>query len=150
MREAIANANVFNLVIVFVVVLLGFFVGSLSYSKAYKVKNLIVNEIEKEEEWNDKVKERVEKSLSNIGYRVKSSTSNRVDCGKVRQSKGDTVINTSSNYEYCVYAVNEKTDTKVSTYYRVVAYMYFDVPIINSLTKVPVVGETKDFSTLNS
>ena len=47
MNQAISNALLFNIVIVFVIVLIGFFVGSLSYSKASKVKNRIIEEIEK-------------------------------------------------------------------------------------------------------
>ena len=37
MKEAIANAGIFNLVIIFVIILIAFFIGSLSYSKAFKV-----------------------------------------------------------------------------------------------------------------
>lgn len=47
MKEAISNAMIFNLIIVFVVILIMLFIGSLSYSKAFKVKNRIVEEIEK-------------------------------------------------------------------------------------------------------
>ena len=38
MKEAISNAMIFNLIIIFVVVLIMLFIGSLSYSKAFKVK----------------------------------------------------------------------------------------------------------------
>ena len=54
MKEAIANAGVFNLIIIFVIILLAFFIGSLGYSKAFKVKNLIVYEIEKDEGYDAK------------------------------------------------------------------------------------------------
>ena len=47
MKEAIANAGIYNLVIIFVIILLAFFIGSLSYSKAFKVKNKIIEEIER-------------------------------------------------------------------------------------------------------
>ena len=50
MKEAISNAMIFNLIIVFVVILIMLFIGSLSYSKAFKVKNRIVEEIEKDKE----------------------------------------------------------------------------------------------------
>ena len=50
MKEAISNAMIFNLIIVFVVILIMLFIGSLSYSKAFKVKNRIVEEIEKDED----------------------------------------------------------------------------------------------------
>lgn len=148
MREAIANANVFNLVIVFVIVLLGFFVGSLSYSKAYKVKNMIVNEIEKNEGWDEDVQKKVEESLNNIGYRVMPSINVRADCEN-KESDGE-VVSVNSKYEYCIFKFKKDRGSKETVYYRVIAYMYFDVPLINSMTKVPVVGETKGFTTLNS
>ena len=50
MKEAIGNAALFYIIITFVVIMIMFFVGSLSYSKAFKVKNKIVEEIEKEGE----------------------------------------------------------------------------------------------------
>lgn len=145
MKEAIANANVFNLVIVFVIILIAFFVGSLSYSKAFKVKNMIVNEIEKEQEYNiNVVQTNVEKSLSGIGYRTKSSVNNNCP------DEGGELVSSSSNYEYCVYKFEKNSGSKKSIYYRVVAYMYFDIPIISSLLKVPVKGETISFTEINS
>ena len=53
MKEAISNAMIFNLIIVFVVILIMLFIGSLSYSKAFKVKNRIVEEIEKDEDYTE-------------------------------------------------------------------------------------------------
>ena len=74
MKEAIANAGVFNIVIIFVIILLAFFVGSLGYSKAFKAKNKIVEEIEKDQAYtigiNDSTETRVEQWLSKIGYRL--------------------------------------------------------------------------------
>ena len=105
MKEAIANAGVFNLVIIFVIILLAFFIGSLSYSKAFKVKNKIIEEIEKDQGYT-------------IG--VNDSTEGRSDkakCGK---------------------------------YYRVITYMYFDIPIISQLLRLPVSGETMIFNEVDS
>ena len=42
MKDAIGGGLLFNLVIVFVVTMIVLFISSLSYSKAYKVKNRIV------------------------------------------------------------------------------------------------------------
>ena len=63
MKETIANAGVFNLIIIFVTILLLFFVGSLGYSKAFKVKDKIVREIEKNQKYDESVKNDVEKWL---------------------------------------------------------------------------------------
>ena len=64
MKEAIGNAALFNIVIIFVAILIAFFVGSLSYTKAYKVKNKIVEEIEKEGEHSTTV-EQAENAYAN-------------------------------------------------------------------------------------
>lgn len=155
MKEAIANANVFNLIIVFVIILMAFFVGSLGYSKAFKVKDMIINEIEKdqcygpdEKSCNFNTKDRIETSLSEIGYRVKGAVDNRSDCSKLVEN--GELVSTSSNYEYCVFKIVENTGARSATRYKVISYMYFDVPIISSLLKIPVVGETISFNEITS
>lgn len=50
MNESISNAMLFNLVITFVIILIALFIGSMSYSKASKVNNRIVEAIEKQAE----------------------------------------------------------------------------------------------------
>lgn len=147
MKEAIANANVFNLIIVFVIILMAFFIGSLSYTKAFKVKNMILNEIEKDEcfgpddsECNYDTKDRVEKFLSEIGYRTKSTVDNRSACSSL--SENGELVSISSNYEYCVFKIKTKNGARR---YKVIAYMYFDVPVISQLLKIPVNGETVSF-----
>ena len=146
MKEAIANVGVFNLIIIFITVLLSFFVGSLGYSKAFKVKNLIVNEIEKNKIFNNDVAKEIEDSLNKIGYRMNTSN-NSFDCPI---EDGHRAINYNSNYQYCVYEFKNTTGVKSSTFYRVVAYMYFDVPIFNDLVNIPVKGETISFVEVNS
>ena len=152
MKEAIANAGIFNIIIVFIIVLMGFFVGSLGYSKAFKVKNMIVNEIEKNKVFDEDVKTVVESELHKIGYRMNTG-SNTVTCPL---EDGKSAINSGSDFQYCIYKFTSSTkdsdnnNVKTSTYYRVVSYMYFDVPIINELIKMPVKGDTTSFVEINS
>lgn len=47
MREAIGNTFVFNFIIVFVIIFIGLFATSSAYSKAAKVKNTILDIVEK-------------------------------------------------------------------------------------------------------
>lgn len=157
MKEAIANAGIFNLVIVFVIILLSFFIGSLGYSKAYKVKNLIIDEIEKDDGYDAITEQSVEEWLGEIGYRMNTGFSYN-NCPNERFNKIDgELVNTNSKYQYCVYkfdVCSSKSDSggciKKNVYYRVVTYMYFDVPIINNLIKIPVKGETRSFTTVES
>lgn len=151
MKEAIANLGVFNLMMIFGIIMLSFFVGSLGYSKAYKVKNRIINEIELEGEWNNSVSQNVENYLADVGYRVDLD----VKCPELKIDKADVAtISTNSSYKYCVYKITGKKNTSVNVndvvYYRVMAYMYFDVPIVGDFIRIPVSGESKPFVKLNS
>lgn len=161
MKEAIANAGVYNLVIIFVIILLAFFIGSLSYSKAFKVKNKIIEEIEKDQGYttgiNDSTEDRVEEWITNIGYRVNTgNTRNTENCPKVTGNGGEEgkLVNTDGDYQYCVYEFDTCTTgsdkAKCGKYYRVIAYMYFDVPILSGLLKLPVSGETMIFNEIGS
>lgn len=151
MKEAIANVGVFNLMVIFVVIMLTFFIGSISYTKAYNVKDRIINDIELAGEWNDSVKNNIEDYLADVGYK----TTMNIECPSIEKvSKSSdyekvSAINTESSYKYCVYKfiVNENGNSTISsrgsTYYKVITYMQFDIPIIGQLVKVPVSGETK-------
>lgn len=165
MKESIGNAMLFNLVIVFVVILIAFFVGSLSYTKAYKVKNKIIEEIEKEGEsagrqftslsqaenaYNDTVRSEVSSWLrggstgQGIGYRINT---NRVS--NCPTYKGTNALDSYNDYEYCVYKISTCTSLskgRCGVYYHVTTYMYFDLPIIDQLLKIPVNGETRTFT----
>lgn len=151
MKEAIANTFVFNLVIIFVIVLLAFFIGSLSYSKAFKVKNRIVEEIEKDQGYTSETEKNIADWIrgNGIGYNVNTGN-NRVDCPNVENGKKLPI----SDYQYCVYEFNTcsaKTDrAKCGKYYRVVTYMTFDFPIIDQLIKIPVTSETMTFNEIDS
>lgn len=160
MKESIGNALLFYIIITFVIVLIAFFVGSLSYSKAFKVKNRIIETIEKEEGFTTDAKGEIDDWLkggdegkAGIGYRVNTNggNANSSNCGAV---DGGTLLNAASNYQYCVYELtscNKNADkSRCGTYYRVTTYMFFDVPVIGDLIKIPVSGETKTFIKINS
>lgn len=152
MREAIANIGVFNLMIIFIIVLLAFFTGSLSYSKAFKVKDMMISEIQRDQGYEEETQDRIENSLREIGYRV--SDGNRHEC-RYDDLTGENPSN-YNNYDYCVYRIepepcNENNDNaRCIVYYRVTAYMYFDVPIIGDMIRIPVNGETTTFYELKS
>ncbi len=134
MKESIANAYIFNIVIVFVVIFIFFFAGSLTYSKAFKVKNRIVDIIEKYEDYNTDAVTEISSTLGEMGYRV--NTSNK-GCD-IRNGK-ESLTMTFNSYRYCVY----EYETPKGKYYGVAAYMYFDLPIIGQSLEFPVYGETK-------
>lgn len=151
MREAIGSAYIVNFIIIFIVIFMLFFVGSLSYTKAFKVKNKILNVIEMHDgeienangQLNGTVENEINEHLKDIGYRISSKTTCET---KGRFSNAVAIGKTgASTYRYCLY----KFSNKKGEYYGVVAYMYFEVPIIGAHLEFPVYGETKTFMNWN-
>lgn len=135
MREAIGSSLLLSIVVVFVSLIILFFVGILSYSKAYKAKNRIIDVIEKydgyenqyDENGKNIVEDEIISSLSEMGYQV----GNCENSGNINKS----------GYKYCVYRIDTEKDGHY--YYKVTTYVQFYFPIINELFKPAVTSETK-------
>ena len=152
MREAIGNTFVFNFIIVFVILFVALFATSSAYSKAARVKNTIMDIVEEnadllEDRMNlpEEVVDEIETSLKKLGYRLNVNQQN-----KCPQVVGGTLMNSFSNYHYCVYK-HEKTDkssgnlTRRGNYYTVISYMYFDIPLIGSNLELEIKGQTRTY-----
>ena len=142
MRSAIGNSLLMNLVIIIVTAVILIFVGILSYSKAYRVKNRIIEVIEKygTYEDSDDAKEEIAMFLKQSGYQLGNCDEPGID--------KDTMKIASKGYKYCVETIyenssNNNDEENKKKYYKVTTYVEFNFPIINSLLKVPVRGETK-------
>lgn len=146
MKEAFGNAFIMALVITFLIIFIIFFATSTSYTKAFKVKNKIVEILEKHDDiLNDtssssgrlknNVEEEINTVLSKIGYRISPTPNN---C-PTRNGREALTKNTTANYEYCIYAYS----TSKGIYYGVTAYMYYQIPVIGAELRFPVYGETK-------
>lgn len=144
MREAIGSSFMLNFIIVFIIIFIFMFVGTLSYTKAFKVKNRIVDTIENYDgniangnRLKNEVQSDIDGKLGEIGYRIDQTATCETDD---RFSDGVEVLK-SSNYRYCIY----KMTTSKGDYYSVVAYIYFELPIIGTKMEFPVYGETRVF-----
>ena len=165
MNESVGSALLFNLVLVFVIILSGLFIGSLAYTKAFKVKNRIIEEIEKQGEHSNTpetayrdAEEEIVSWLNGIdgqgiGYRKNFGKYNYIcnnyDYGELQNINGD--------YSYCVYQINTCVDStgkdlqrsKCGIYYHVIAFMYFDFPLVEEFP-IAVHGETMTFKEQNN
>ncbi len=147
MREAVGNTFIFYFIIIFTSIFVVFSVGSISYSKAFRVKNLIIDSIENNGGWNDNVPDEISNSLSQVGYKVGNPP-----CPDVKDINSEddenlniTRISNTSNYYYCLYEMDRKNSSGYSQgkYYKVIAYIYFDFPVVGDFIQFPVSGETK-------
>lgn len=149
MREATGNTFIVNLLLVFLGVMIILFVGSISYSKAFKAKNRIVYIIEKHGDVlnglnsgnyvNSAVETEVNQYLKQVGYPILRGSGSR--CRMYRKAGGTDVYGSGAGttYHYCVYKYNNEK----GLYYGVVTFMHFDIPLIGQYLEFPVYGETK-------
>ena len=141
MKAATGNAMLMNIIIVFLVIVMALLVTSISYTKAFRIKNRIVDIIEYYDgNFNDvgtkaNITNEINNSLSRGGYRLSGSK-------KCKEIDNKKAIELASNYQVCIYEYDDSTRGK---YYKVIAYMYFDVPVVGGILNIPVSGETKVF-----
>lgn len=133
MRESINNSMIFTWVITFVAIIMTFLIGSMGYSKAYKIKNNIIGIIESNEGYNANAKAEINTFLGKIGYRHSTAR------GCVQIDGFELKTDNTTLYRYCVY----QNVASKGSYYKVVAYMYFDVPFVEAIMEFPVSGESK-------
>lgn len=139
MREATGNALLTMMITSIIAVIMIFFVGSISYSKSYKIKNYIVNEIEEYGGWDSSLQASVDSYMKDIGYNVRKDD---YKCNRVSNIPTTCkYININSSYDYCVY--------ECKNYYKVVTFMKFEFPVISDIIKFEVRGETNTFNDFN-
>lgn len=138
MKAATGNALLMNIIIVFIVAVMALLVTSISYTKAFRIKNRIIDIIEYHngEFSSGIIQTDINESLRSIGYRYNNGT----QCPTLDEGK-TSVSYSGTDYLYCIYTY--KSDRGV--YYKVISYMYFDLPIVGDYINIPVYGETRVF-----
>lgn len=147
MKDAVGGSLLLNLIVIFTSIVILFFSGILAYSKAYKVKNKIIEIIESNNGnivatdgyLKDNVKTAIETELSSVGYLVSTSPSDD-KCGS-DSSRGLCHNLNTDNFNYCVCGPNNSS--KSGQTYEVITYVHFAFPVIGDLLMFPVKGETK-------
>ena len=110
MRSAIGNSLLLSVVIIIASAVMLLFVSILSYSKAYRVKNRIIEIIERHGYFeDDTVKNEISSYLKDVGYQL--GECEEADKPEVEQyfSKQDT-----KGYKYCVEGVYENQKERIS------------------------------------
>lgn len=140
MRESIGNAYLLGIVIFFTTIIMLFFTASMNYTRAFKAKNRIINILETNKTYNGNVADEINKSLGDMHYRIANNAKCKTD-GRFEEAGLKNQTEGTNGYRYCVYEFNNENDR--GTYYGVVTYMYFDIPLINVTLEFPIYGETK-------
>lgn len=140
MKEAIGTSMVFNLMMIFIGILIVILLGSISYSKGFKIRNRIIDRIEEYSGFStdaeSDVKKAIESDLQAIGYRIVTD----LNCSGKGENENATLLTTDYNtYNYCVY----QYDTGKGSYYGVTVFISFDIPLIGDYINIPIYGETR-------
>lgn len=142
MRESIGATWIFSICLTFIILFTAYLAISVNYAKAFKIKNHIVSTIEENEGYDGDLGGEVETYLTAQGYSAYGNCKDydgweNQDCIK-RQSNGTCGV--------CVYKMNVQTNDEISagrSYYKVVAFFKFDLPVVNYITTFSISGETK-------
>jgi len=139
MREAIGGTWLFGLVLTFIVFFASFLAVSINYSKAFNVKNNIVDLIGKYEGNNCKSRKKIAEYLSDTGYLVIGNCPNDYDAYGLNGN-----YETSQRGYYCVKKETNSGDAIIKKdYYRIVTFFKLDLPMVGDLTTFKIKGETE-------
>ena len=165
MKEAIGGSYIFEIVIVFIALFSAFLVYSISYTKAFKVKNEIISLIEQNQGYtlmaNDanislmtdqeliddgSVEAEAYRRIVNYGYKHDILDGNSDLCymngTNVNIAAGDNLKGDMMPGGYCLYKLCSR-DKTMNTTYKVVAFIALKIPIMNVVVRVPIAGETR-------
>jgi len=135
MKEAIGTSLVFNLMMIFVGVIIVILVSSIAYTKGFKIRNRIIDRIEEHNGYsvNSAAKDAIEADLKAIGYKIVEES----PCKP--KEKGVLKTGEYNEYNYCVY----EYDTDRGKYYGVTVFISVDIPLIGDYINIPIYGETR-------
>lgn len=132
MKEAIGTSFVFNLMMIFLSLFIVILIGSISFSKGFKIRNRIIDRIEEHQGFNGASSD-IETDLKAIGYKI-------VEKQNCKDIDGATLLTDNYNdYNYCVYEFK----TSRGNYYGVKVFISFEIPLIGSYINIPLYGETR-------
>ena len=141
MRDAFGGAFMIKLGLVFLAIYIAFMALALSYAKAFRVKNQIINYIEQCEGFgrcsydskgqSSTTQELIDNYLKNANYYVNVASLSSACLGDNTKTCG------AQGY------LVEKKGTTDKTYYMVTTYMAINFPFFNIHFTVPIKGETR-------
>ena len=148
MREAIGGTWLFGLVITFIVFFASFLAVSINYSKAFNVKNNIVDIISRYEGNNCNSRKQIVEYLRDVGYLVSGKCSEKDTNGDGMNDNIGYNLNgehvSSNKAYYCISSASTMSATSIEKkYYQVEIFFKIDLPIIGDLTSFRINGETE-------
>ena len=146
MKEAIGATWILGIVTTFIVLFASFLAISINYSKAFKVKNNIVDLIEKNEGMNEETAKEIYDYLRTEGYILKGKCKQPSTGPGIKKFVGFDGENPVGYSEKALYCVQQNTPNSITeldkSYYSVQIFFRLDLPLIGEIFTFNVSGET--------
>ncbi len=129
MRESFGGAFILKLLLVFIVIFVSFMAVTISYAKAFRVKNQVINIVEQNQysgTGDVDVIPMIDTYLTSVAYNVAG-----IECGQNSQNVRGA----------CITPMMTNTDNE--QYYKVTTYIQIDFPFFGIELTIPISGETK-------
>lgn len=151
MKEAVGGISLFSIVIVFVILFTGYVSLSINYSKAYNVKNELINIIRNQggvctssyASSTDNCynfQEQITDYFKETNYRSNGKCSN----GFIGYTKNGELAESGVGAAFCVMGIpaNGNSELPNALYYKVQVFWQLDIPIFSSIFNFRINGET--------
>lgn len=134
MRDAIGGVFSLQIIVIFMLIVNGYLAFTVNYTKAFRVKNQIIQIIEQHEGFTEDAKEKVDEYMRKTNYELSDAYTNWC------QKSGMEVYRSSTNGAFC-YTI-EKVDITggkankknyQGAIYSIQTFVNIDIPIINKL-----------------
>lgn len=157
MKESIGATYILAICMTLIVLFTGYLAISVNYSKAFRIKSEIVSQIENNKKYDGGVEEKVKSYLTAQGYTaygecpstivVKDEDFKDTESGwKLKTCIQNSVPKNSDKCNACIYHLDVGSDLdnicEKRSYYKVITFFKFDIPIVNTLLTFKVSGDT--------
>lgn len=150
MRQTIGGTWLLQLMILFILLFVGFIVLTLNYSRTVKIKNELINMIEKYEGLNDASIELVNNYLLYNGYDVEGVCVNKGEPEMGVYGSLDlngTRLEQAREGEKYYYCIKKYQGANTTNYYQITIFYKFNLPIIGDTSSFTIKGSTSNFQT---
>ena len=153
MKEAIGATWLLGIVLTFIALFSGYLAFSINYSKAFRMKNGIVERIEKHGGPNREALDDISNLMNDISYSSKGKCSNFFNNDELKWggiSKNQVTkswdVTSGEAFNYCLQRVDSyNTNGQLSaSYYKVYVFFSISLPVINTSSFFNVTGETSN------
>ena len=136
MKEAVGQTISLQVILVFLVFLNAFLAFSVNYTKAFRVKNKVINELEQNEGFNSTAQTNIINYITKVGYNIRDVNGDVENVGSCMHGvciKPHCVGTVGNSNESGTCPTNVADSKNYRIYYSVTTYINIDLPIINNI-----------------